>query len=148
MKSHKGAVRLLSLDEIRHHVGIIRDYENLDLTTYEERGYVALGSIKTDGFRVQLLAYKLKELQCERYKRLPEHQLPPRLTSTLAGVDYFLTEIRNIIKTGEDVTRIWNCDGDEIKVLGIDHGQAFVGCERLFTGSRQPSATGLLHFGK
>ncbi|KAF9935983.1 hypothetical protein BGZ70_006837, partial [Mortierella alpina] len=113
LKSHKGAVRLLSLDQIRHHVGIVRDYENLDLTTYHERGYVALESIKTDGFKVQLLAYKLKELQCARYKRLPEHRLPPRLTSIVAGVDYFMTEIRNIIKTGDDVTRIWNCNGDE-----------------------------------
>jgi len=126
LKSHKGAVRLLSLDQIRHHVGIVRNYDNFDLTTYHERGYVALGSIKTDGFKVQLLAYKLKELHCARYKRLPEHRLPPRLTSTVAGVDYFMTEIRNIIKTDDDVTRIWNCNGDEIKILGIDLGQAFV----------------------
>ena len=126
LKSHKGAVRLLSLEEIRQHVGFVRDYENLDLNTYQERGYVALGSIKTDGFKVQLLAYKLKELQCARYKRLPEHRLPPRITSTVAGVDYFLTEIRNTIRTGDDVTRIWDCNGDEIKILGIDLGQAFV----------------------
>ncbi|KAF9978802.1 hypothetical protein BGZ75_009899, partial [Mortierella antarctica] len=82
--------------------------------------------IKTDGFRVKLLAFKLKTLQCARYKRLPEHRLPPRLTSTVAGLDYYLTEVCNIVKTGEDVTRIWNCDGDEIKILGINLGQAFV----------------------
>ncbi|KAF9946757.1 hypothetical protein BGZ72_011162, partial [Mortierella alpina] len=48
LKSHKGAVRLLSLDEVRQHVRIVRDYENLDLINYHERGYVAHGSIKTD----------------------------------------------------------------------------------------------------
>ncbi|KAF9570266.1 Rad2 nuclease [Mortierella alpina] len=126
LKSYKGAVRLLSLDEIRDHVGVVRDHDNLDVTTYQERGYVALGSIKTDGFKVQLLAFKLKELQCARFKRLPEDRLPDRLTSTVAGVNYHMKEIRNVVKTGEDVTRIWNCDGEEIKVLGIDLGQAFV----------------------
>ncbi|KAG9067030.1 hypothetical protein KI688_012942 [Linnemannia hyalina] len=41
--------------------------EWLDPVTYAEKGYVLKGSIKTDGLRIQLLAFKLRELQDIRY---------------------------------------------------------------------------------
>ncbi|KAF9560549.1 hypothetical protein EC968_006119 [Mortierella alpina] len=70
----------------------------------------------------------MKELQVARFKKIPEERLPPRINSTVAGVDYYLSEMRNVIKTPEDVARLF--DGcpppDQIKVLAIDPGQAYV----------------------
>ncbi|KAF9125383.1 hypothetical protein BGW39_007435 [Mortierella sp. 14UC] len=79
---HRAAVKLLSLNEIGAHLDVVKD-KCLDPSQYQERGYVLRGSIRTDGFRVQLLAFKLRELQDVRYRRLPENRLPPRLTSTV-----------------------------------------------------------------
>ncbi|KAF9334379.1 hypothetical protein BG006_002280 [Podila minutissima] len=46
---------------------------------------------------------------------------------TVGGVDYYLAEIRNIVKTQDDVSRLWpNCDPKDIQILGFDLGQAFV----------------------
>ena len=85
------------------------------------------GSFKTNGFQLQLSAFKLKELQAVRFRRLPQAAFPPRLTSTVGGTDYFLTEIRNVAKTKEDVARLWPyCPPDKIKIVGLDPGQAFV----------------------
>ncbi|KAG0230667.1 hypothetical protein BGX31_005783 [Mortierella sp. GBA43] len=53
-------------------------------------------------------------------------KLLPRISSTLGGTDHYLTEIRNIVKTKEDVKAIWDCKPEEIKILGIDLGQACV----------------------
>lgn len=52
--------------------------------------------------------------------------MPDLTISALGGTDHFLTEIRNVVKSKEDVTRLWNCEPDQIKILGIDPGQAFV----------------------
>ncbi|KAG9068063.1 hypothetical protein KI688_011655 [Linnemannia hyalina] len=60
----------------------------------------------TDGFRVQLLAFKLRELQDVRYQRLSENRLPPRLTPTVGGTDYYLQEIQNVITSKEDIERL------------------------------------------
>jgi hypothetical protein len=51
----RAAVRLLSLDEIGAHLDVVKD-KNLDPLQYKERGYVLRGSVRTNGFRVQLLA--------------------------------------------------------------------------------------------
>jgi hypothetical protein len=37
-----------------------------------------------------------------------------------------LTEIRNIVKTKQDVKSLWGCKPEKIKILGIDLGQACV----------------------
>ncbi|KAF9343638.1 hypothetical protein BGX34_006534, partial [Mortierella sp. NVP85] len=123
LKSHKGAVRLLSLSAIRQHVVDVR---NGSPRTHDAKGYVLRGSFRTDGHRFLLLSFKLKELNSAKYKRLPESQLPPRITSTVAGTDYYLTEVRNVVKSDQDVADLWDCDPREIKVLGLDLGQAFV----------------------
>ncbi|KAF9178231.1 hypothetical protein BGZ50_007958, partial [Haplosporangium sp. Z 11] len=90
-------------------------------------GYALRGSIKTDGFRLQLLAFKLNELNCVKYRRL--------------DTDQYLTENRNVVKTKEDVERIWECDPRDIKILGIDLGQAFVvGASALLPSSASVTA--------
>ncbi|KAK3844875.1 MAG: hypothetical protein J3R72DRAFT_57815 [Linnemannia gamsii] len=76
--------------------------------------------------RRQLIAFKLNELHSVKYRQLPADRLPNRLTSTVAGTDYFLTEIRNVVSTPQDIVDLWGCDPKQIKILGIDLGQAFV----------------------
>src|SRR5689334_20090057 len=53
MVGHRAAVRLLSLNEIGAHLDVVKD-KNLDPSQNKERGYVLRGSIRTNGFRVQL----------------------------------------------------------------------------------------------
>ncbi|KAF8914556.1 hypothetical protein BGZ58_005712, partial [Dissophora ornata] len=123
---YKGKTRLMSVEEMRQHLGSIRevDFKPLD---YETRGYAMRGSIRTDGFRLQLLAFKLRELNMVKYRRLPENHLPPRISTTIGGLDYYLTEIRNVVKTPQDVTRLWpDCRPEDIKVLALDGGQVCV----------------------
>ncbi|KAG0259868.1 hypothetical protein BG011_002319 [Mortierella polycephala] len=73
-----------------------------------------------------MLASKLKELQSIRYGRLSEAVLPPKITFSVGGVDYFLTEIRNVVKTKQDVADLWDRASEQIIVLGLDLGQACV----------------------
>ncbi|KAG9071582.1 hypothetical protein KI688_005795 [Linnemannia hyalina] len=91
--------------------------------SYSSKVYALRGSIKTDGYRIQLLAFKLNELNRVKYLQLGENKLPDPLISTLGGTDHYLTEIRNVVKTIEDVKRIWDCDPKEIKVLATDLGK-------------------------
>ncbi|KAF9343629.1 hypothetical protein BGX26_005436, partial [Mortierella sp. AD094] len=123
---YKAVIRLPSLDDIKKHLEALR--QDFNLLDYSEKGYFLSGTIRTDGFRIQLLAYKVRELQAVRFKRLPEEKLPARITSTVGGIDYYLSEIRNIIKTKDDVARLWpGCDRPEdIQILGLDLGQTCV----------------------
>ena len=99
----------------------------MDPSTYTTKGYLLQGSIRADGDFVHLLAFKLKELQCVRFKRLPEDRLPDRITSTIGGVDHYLREIHNVATTKEDVMKYWQrCPPDQIKIVYLDLGQAFV----------------------
>ena len=123
---HRAAIRLLSLNEIGAHLDVIKD-KHLDPSQYKERGYVLRGSVRTDGFWVQLLAFKLRELHDIRYRRLPENRLPPRLTSTVGGTDCYLQEIRNVITSKEDIGRLWPGKNiEDIRTLTLDAGQACV----------------------
>ncbi|KAG0317269.1 hypothetical protein BGZ99_006411 [Dissophora globulifera] len=115
----------MSIRDLQQHLGFIRQ-EDFNPATYRKKGYLLRGSLRTDGFRFQLLAFKLRELNAVRYRRLPENVLPPRITSTVGGVDYYLTEVRNVVKTKQDVTAIWGCRPEQIKILGLDLGQACV----------------------
>ncbi|KAF9114686.1 hypothetical protein BGW39_003286, partial [Mortierella sp. 14UC] len=101
---HRGAIIIKSLDAIRNHLQMVKETKPKD---YQAKGYVPRGSIRTDGFRVQVLAFKLRVRQDARYKRLPQEDLPDRLTSTVAGTEYYLTEIRNVIRTKDNVERLW-----------------------------------------
>ncbi|KAG0285637.1 hypothetical protein BGZ97_007724, partial [Linnemannia gamsii] len=111
--AHRAAVRLLSLSEIGAHLDDVKD-GNLNPLEYElnryKRGYVLRGSIRTDGFRVQLVAFKLRELQVVRYRR---------------RTNYYLQEIRNVVTSKEDIERYWSRKNiEDIMTLGLDGGRA------------------------
>ncbi|KAG0222161.1 hypothetical protein BGW42_006817, partial [Actinomortierella wolfii] len=125
---HVAAVKRMTLEEIENHVNGLRD-KNFTPSTYCENGYALRGSISTNGHRQRLLAFKLKELQSAQYRRYKDTLLPDRLQSTIAGTDYYLTEVRNVVKNDADVYKYWGCTCDEvsqISYLGIDFGQACV----------------------
>ncbi|KAG0222810.1 hypothetical protein BGX31_008846, partial [Mortierella sp. GBA43] len=124
-KSYCNVTKTLSLTAINDHVTRIQA-AGFNPGSYTERGYVMTGTIRTDGFRLQVLAWKLKELQAVRYKRLPQELLPPRITSTVGGTNHYLSEIRNVVKTPQDIVDIWGCSASDISILGIDVGQAYV----------------------
>lgn len=116
----------MSIGDMTSHISNIRDKDFNPKDSYSSKGYALRGSIKTDGYRIQLLAFKLNELNRVKYRQLGEDKQPDPLTSTLGGTNHYLTEIRNVVRTAEDVQRIWGCDPKDIKILGIDLGQAFV----------------------
>ncbi|ORZ21782.1 hypothetical protein BCR41DRAFT_394554 [Lobosporangium transversale] len=60
----------------------------------------------------------MSEPNAVKYQRLPENKLSPRITSSVG--------IRNIIKTSDDVHRLWGCQLETIKLLGLDLGQVSV----------------------
>ncbi|KAG0059120.1 hypothetical protein BGZ92_006999, partial [Podila epicladia] len=100
-----------------------------DPRAYAQKGYLLRGSIKTNGYQLQVLAFKLRELLSVRYKRYSSDLLPDRLLTTTAGTDDHLTEVRNVFKTKEDVERLLGCTADQlasVSYLGIDLGQACV----------------------
>ncbi|KAG0259531.1 hypothetical protein BG011_002579 [Mortierella polycephala] len=51
----------MSVQEMKHHLEDIRD-KDFSPADYSKRGYVLRGSIRTDGFLLQLLAFIVKEL--------------------------------------------------------------------------------------
>ncbi|KAF8958121.1 hypothetical protein BGZ46_002037, partial [Entomortierella lignicola] len=122
----RAAIKLLPLTELQNHLDDLNDTE-FRPTAYTRKGYVSKGSLRTDSFRLQLLCFKLRELQCVRYMRLPTDRLPPRITSTVGGIDYFLREIRHVVESKDDVARLWpGVNPSDIKILTLDAGQAFV----------------------
>ncbi|KAG9326309.1 hypothetical protein KVV02_004046 [Mortierella alpina] len=124
-RNYREATRTMGIDELQAHLEVLR-HNDFNVTHYMDcfnsnsspkpYPYVLRGFVRTDGFRLQVLAYKLKELQAARYKRLPDERLPPRINSTVAVVDYYLSEMRNVIKTPQDVARLFDgCPPDKIK---------------------------------
>ncbi|KAG0018917.1 hypothetical protein BGZ82_000306 [Podila clonocystis] len=141
LQSYSKSTLRMSIEKLKEHVHIFRQ-DDFNPTSYTTRGYVLRGSVRTDGFWLQLLGFKLNELNCVKYRRLPAERLPPRLTSTMGGTDYHLSEIRNVVTSKEDIAMLWNCDPHQIKILGIDLGQAFVvGASAILPSSNQPTAT-------
>ena len=125
LRSYSRSTRLMPLEDMRQHIQQIRQID-FQPATYTGKGYVLRGSIRTDGFRLQLIAFKLNELYSVKYRQLPADRLPNRLISTVAGTDYFLTEIRNVVSTPQDIVNLWGYNPKRIKILGIDLGQAFM----------------------
>ena len=128
----------MSLEEMRLHLQRVRD-PDFDSRTYTTTGYALRGSIRTDGFRLQALAFKLSELSAVKYKRLPQERMPRRITSTLGGLDDYFTEIRNVIKTPQDVADIFDCPPEQVKIVGIDMGQACVIGASAILPSKKPT---------
>lgn len=122
------AIRVVESGELRDHINTLRS-DRFDPRTYQEKGYFLSGSIKTDGYHLQLLAFKIRELNSVKYKRYTSDVLPDRLLTTIAGISDHLTEVRNVLKTPADVERLLGCPFDEtdkVSYLGIDLGRAFV----------------------
>jgi hypothetical protein len=65
--------------------------ETFELKEWYAKGYVLKGSIRTNGRLLQVLAFKLKELQSVRYHRVPENKLPNPLVTTIGGTNSYLT---------------------------------------------------------
>ncbi|KAF9944767.1 hypothetical protein BGZ70_004356 [Mortierella alpina] len=123
---HRAAIELPTFDELETHVRMLDDRDFLP-DTYTRKGYFPQGMVRTNGFNMQVLCFKARELLSVKYRRLPDDRLPPRLTSTVHGTGGFLTEVRNVIRTKEDVAKLWpNVDPRDIKTLTLDAGQAFV----------------------
>ncbi|KAG9067690.1 hypothetical protein KI688_011277 [Linnemannia hyalina] len=121
---HRGAIKLLSLSQIRDHLELVEETKPKD---YHHSGYIPQGSIRTDGFLVQVMAFKLRERQDARFKRLAEEDIPSRITTTVAGVNGFLQEIRNVIKSEQDIKELWpGKNVDRMEILTLDGGQACV----------------------
>ncbi|KAG9061132.1 hypothetical protein KI688_007762 [Linnemannia hyalina] len=121
---HRAAINLRSLSGIRDHLQFVEQTKPKD---YHQKGYIPHGSIRTDGFRVQILAFKLRERRDARFRRLPEDDLPPRLTTTVAGSDYYLPEIRNVITCKDNIDKLWPGKNiDDMKIVTLDGGQACV----------------------
>ncbi|CAO3572041.1 unnamed protein product [Mortierella alpina] len=136
-RSFKDTTTVMDQEEIAVHIQNLRragfNPAEYDGSVVREDGevikkcrYVLRGTIRTDGHRLQLLAYKVKELQSVRFRRFPQEMLPPRLTSTVGGVDYHLSEVRNIVRNEQDIADLWGCPAEEIKILALDLGQACV----------------------
>ena len=122
----RSKIELLSLGDLKRHLESL-DKPDFLPSAYSKNGYISRGSVLTDGFGLYLLAFKLKELQSVRFRRLPDDRLPPRITSTVGGTNYFLHEIRNLIQGKDDIEKLWpKVDPSDIKILTLDAGQAFV----------------------
>ncbi|KAI1285632.1 hypothetical protein EDD11_000737, partial [Mortierella claussenii] len=102
----RAKIKIWSLNTLEEH---LRGLEGPGFQpgSYITNGYISRGSILTDGFGLYLPAFKLKELQSVRFRRLPDERLPARIVSTVGGTNYFLQEIRNVVQTEEDVKRLW-----------------------------------------
>ncbi|KAG0307490.1 hypothetical protein BGZ97_000378, partial [Linnemannia gamsii] len=71
--------------------------------------------------------FKLRERQDARFKKRDDSDHLSRLKSTVAGVDYYLSEIRNIIRSEEDIKELWpGKNVHDMKILSMDAGQACV----------------------
>ncbi|KAG0226731.1 hypothetical protein BGW42_003455 [Actinomortierella wolfii] len=75
---HAAAVKRVTLGEIKNHINGLRD-KNFSPANYSEKGYSA------------------------RYRRCKDTLLPDRLQLAIAGTDYYLTEVRNVVKNDADV---------------------------------------------
>jgi len=91
------AVKVVEPEEMRAHINTLRG-DGFDPRTYQEKGYFLCGSIKTDGYLLQLLAYKVRELSSVKFKRYRTDVLPDRLLTTTSGTSDFLTEVHNVFK--------------------------------------------------
>ncbi|KAG0221208.1 hypothetical protein BGW42_008116, partial [Actinomortierella wolfii] len=48
--------------------------------------------------------------------------MPSPWTSVLGGTNRYLSEIRNVVKSSEDVKQIWNCRPEDVTILALDLG--------------------------
>lgn len=75
------AIKVAKPEEIRAHVNSLR-HDTFNPLTYDKKGYLLRGSIKKDGYQLQLLAYKIRELNSVKFKRYRADVLPDRMLTT------------------------------------------------------------------
>ncbi|KAG0346950.1 hypothetical protein BGZ54_005064, partial [Gamsiella multidivaricata] len=118
----RAKIKLRSLKKLKKHLQQLEE-PGFQTRDYVENGYISRGSLMTDGLGLYLSVFKLKELQSVRYRRLPDDRLPLRIVSTAGGTDYYLQEIRNVIRTEEDIEQLWpGVNPSDIKILTLDFG--------------------------
>lgn len=93
-----------------------------DAKFWDRKGYMLKGLIRMNGCLLQLLAFKLKELQSVRFRRVAEEKMPNLLTMTIGGTNQFLTEARNVFQSPHDVEQLLTSNLDQITVLLLDLG--------------------------
>ncbi|KAG0301577.1 hypothetical protein BGZ99_003391, partial [Dissophora globulifera] len=64
--------------------------------------------------------------------------LPERVVSVVGGVNYYLSEVRNVIGSPDDTARLFGCPGKDVKILGLDLGQACVVGSSLLQPEPEP----------
>ena len=115
-----------NLSLVRQHLDRITN-KDFDAHLYTTRGYYLQGSITTDGTKLMITVFKLRELSSVKYKRLAEDRMPDRIISTVAGLKDFLTEVRHVFPNDEAFRkRYGNILAKAVSILGIDLGKQFV----------------------
>ncbi|KAF9192784.1 hypothetical protein BGZ51_004769 [Haplosporangium sp. Z 767] len=123
---------------MREHLEGLRD-TSFDPKGWDRKGYVLKGSIRTDDGLLQLLAFRVKELQCARYRRLAPDKVPNLLTSPVDGATQFLIEARNVFRSSRDVEGLLTTISDKIAVLSLDLGTlCLVGASVLLSQGETP----------
>ena len=69
---------------LREHLRCLRA-ETFELKEWHGKGYVLKSLIWTNDRLLQVLAFKLKELQSVRYRCVPENKLSNPLVTTIGG---------------------------------------------------------------
>ncbi|KAG0082841.1 hypothetical protein BGZ92_011317 [Podila epicladia] len=113
--------RMMDVTSMKSHLQQFT-HPDFDAHLYNGHGYILKGSIKTNGHLIQVLAFKLHELQCVWYRRLPVDKMPNPLTSSIGGTDKYLTEIRNVTCGPDDFGAIWGCPPEEVSIFTLDLG--------------------------
>ncbi|KAK5815552.1 hypothetical protein F5H01DRAFT_405658 [Linnemannia elongata] len=124
---------------LREHLKCLRA-ETFNPRDWHNKVYVLKGSIRTNGRLLQLLAYKLKELQSVRYRRIPENKAPNPLLTTIGGINRYLTEARNVFFSAADVENLLATDPSQVTVLSLDLGTScIVGATASFPPGQSPT---------
>ena len=133
-KHHKGFRRSTTImgvdgkngkEGLREHIRCLRA-EAFDPKEWYGKGYVLKGSIRTDGRLLRLLAFKVKDLQSFRYRRVLEDKLPNPLVTTIGGTTSFLTEACNVFRTAAGVENLLAADSSQVAVLSLDLGTSCI----------------------
>ncbi|KAG0377717.1 hypothetical protein BGX24_005552, partial [Mortierella sp. AD032] len=124
-KGFRRSTMVMDFEGLREHLGRLRA-ETFSPKEWTEKGYIHKGAIRTNSNLLQLLAFKVKELQSVRYRRVSDNKLPNPLSTAIGGTNNFLTEARNVFKTTEDVENLLAADPSQVSVLSLDLGTSCV----------------------
>ncbi|KAI7818414.1 hypothetical protein BC939DRAFT_506596 [Gamsiella multidivaricata] len=100
---------------IRQNAALKKKHQELVLVDYQHKDIIPAQCDLTDWLGQKAPGLLITEMLLNVGRREPPKE-----------VDYYLTEVRNIVKTQQDVIDLWGCAPDQTKILGLDLGQAFV----------------------